>query len=69
MIVVRNDGAFVLDKKTVLKHAKVQGDGVVVKVPKAAITEVSGRILCENTYNNNLKQLIMDAIRNDIPGL
>lgn len=69
VIVVRNDGAFVLDKKTVLKHAKVQGDGVVVKVPKAAITEVSGRILCENTYNNNLKQLIMDAIRNDIPGL
>ena len=69
VIVVRNDGAFVIDKQTVMAHAKVQGDGVSIKVPKEKIVEISGRILCKNTYNNNLKQLIMDAIRNDIPSL
>jgi hypothetical protein len=67
LIVVRNDGAFVIDKETVMRNAKYQGDGVVVKVPNSEVTEISGRISVKNKYNSNLKQLILEAIANDIP--
>lgn len=66
LIVVRNDGAFVIDKATVMRYAVKQGDGFSVKVPNDAVEPVSGLIVTKNTYNNRLQEYIMEAIKNDI---
>ena len=66
LIVVRNDGAFVIDKQTVLANAIKQGDGFSVKVSKEEIIEISGRIFLKNKYNNTLKRGILETIKNEI---
>lgn len=66
LIVLRNDGAFVIDKKTVLSNARKQGDGFSVKVSNSVINEISGRIFPKHKYNNKLQEYIMEAIKNDI---
>ena len=66
LIVVRNDGAFVIDKETVLANAIKQGDGFSVKVSKDIITEISGRIFPKNKYTNTLRESIIKAIEHDI---
>lgn len=69
LIVLRNDGAFVIDKNIVLTYAAKQGDGFNLKIPNTVITEISGRIKQQTAYNNNLKTLILKAIRDDISSL
>ena len=64
---VRDDGAFAIDHDTVIRNAKSQGDGFVVKVAKSEIVELSGLILPERTFNTGLKQKILDAIRDSLP--
>ncbi len=63
LIVLANDGAFVIDQATVLKHAKRGGDGFSVTVPNSVITELSGKIVVTETKCLNLKAIISDAIR------
>ncbi len=65
LLVIRNDGAFVIDRKTVKKYAITKGDGFKVLVPGYAITELSGKINA-NPKENNLRQLIENVIRENI---
>ncbi len=67
LIVVRNDGAFALDKQTVIAHAQHGGDGWEVRISKDKITELSGKLAQKNVYNTNLKEVITNAIRQAIP--
>lgn len=67
LLVVRNDGTFALDKETVLKYAKAQGDGFEVKVDSSVITEISGLITVSNSYTPSVKVAIYNAIRAAIP--
>lgn len=69
LIVIRNDGAFVLDKKTVKKNAKKQGDGFIVIVDNSKIVEISGKITQKTQYQSNLKQIITAAIKHAIPSI
>jgi len=66
LIVIRNDGAFVIDKETVLANAIKQGDGFSVKVSNDLIVEISGRIFPEKKYSNTLRESILKAIEHDI---
>jgi len=63
LIVIRNDGAFALDKETVIKHSIKTGDGFDVRVSKNDIIELTGKIVVNNTNSLNLKERITDAIR------
>lgn len=62
LIVVRNDGAFVIDKQLVLSRAKKGGDGFEVSVSREEITEITGKITV-NKINLNLKEKITNAIK------
>lgn len=67
LVVVRSDGAFALDKATVLANSRHGGDGFEVFVLPHQITEISGRITGVTKHTCNLKQDIMHAIRQSIP--
>lgn len=67
LIAVYNDGAFVVDKKTVLKNAKSNGDGFVVRLHKTDIIEITGRILITDKTSSNLKSILSAAAINAIP--
>jgi hypothetical protein len=63
LLVVKNDGAFVVDKQTVIDRSKSNGDGFDVILKKEDIIEISGRIVVDNPECLNIKQRLLDAIR------
>lgn len=63
LIVVKNDGAFILDKDTVLKNARKGGDGFDVKVHNSEIIEITDKIIIDNKVRHNFKDMIINAIR------
>lgn len=67
IIVVRDDGAFMIDQATAIRCAKAAGDGFNVKVTGDEIIELSGLVVPDKVYNLNLKQQIMTVIRNSLP--
>lgn len=67
LIAVFNDGAFVVDKETVLKNAKQNGDGFVLKLHKSDIIEITGRIVVTDKECANLKANILNTVINSIP--
>lgn len=69
ILVVRRDGAFVIDRATVMAHAHKTGDGFEVKVTAQEITEVSGRITPVKVYQPTIQQDVINVVRNSIPGL
>jgi hypothetical protein len=67
LIVVRDDGAFAIDKQTILANAKAGGDGFEVSVTSDQIVELSGKVHRQTNYNPNLKEAIIEAVRSAIP--
>lgn len=71
LVVVRNDGAFAIDRETVISNARKGGDGWEVfldrDVDRDKIYELSGHIQAQNTYDTNLKEKLLEAIRQAIP--
>lgn len=63
LLVVLRDGAYALDKATVLAKAKHLGDGWELKVTKDDITPISGCIKTKNVYKTNLAESIRGAIK------
>jgi hypothetical protein len=63
LIVVRSDGAFVIDRDTVLKYAVAGGDGFMVVVPGTDIIDITGKITLSSVDSFNLREKITDAIR------
>jgi hypothetical protein len=67
ILVVRNDGAFVIDRDTVLANAYRGGDGFEVKVSADQITEVSGKILPVKIYDPTIRKDVTDVLWKAIP--
>ena len=67
IIVVRDDGAFAIDKATAIRNARAGGDGFEVKVTKDEIVELSGLVVPDRTFNTNLKHKITTAIKDSLP--
>lgn len=69
LIVVRDDGAFAIDKATVVKNAVSNGDGFDLKVSRDEIIELSGLVVPDKTFDTNLKEKITNAIRDSLPSI
>jgi len=67
IIVVKSDGAFALDRATILANHTSMGDGVIVKVTADQIVPITGPISQKTVYNNTLKSSIMHTIERGIP--
>lgn len=67
LIVVRNDGAFAIDRTVVLQNYRKGGDGFEVVVTADQITEISGKINSGTKYTNTIKEDVKNVIRNAIP--
>jgi len=67
IIVVRDDGAFMIDQATAIKHAKPAGDGFNVTVTGDEVIELSGLVVPDKVYTTNLKEKIMTVIRDSLP--
>lgn len=67
LIVVRDDGAFAIDKQTILANAKPGGDGFEVSVEADQIVEISGRVQRQTVYETNLKEEFLNTARRVIP--
>ena len=66
LIVIKNDGAFVVDKNTIIRCSKKTGDGFDLMLNRGDVIQLTGK-LYRNTMNNlNLKEKIMNAIRSVI---
>lgn len=66
LLVVRNDGAFVVDKETVIANSKSNGDGFESTLTRDQIVEVSGQIKVNKTSSLDIKRRIQDAIKSVI---
>jgi len=69
ILVVRNNGAFVIDQQTVIDNSYKTGDGFGVKVDADQIVEVSGWIKPTTQYQSKIKENVIDVLRQDIPSL
>lgn len=69
LIVCRKDGVFVVDKETVLKKAKSQGDGWVLKVAREDVTLIAGPLTQQETFTPGIKNAINEAIKQSIPSI
>lgn len=67
ILIVRNDGAFVIDRQTVLDNAHKTGDGFEVKVDADQICEISGRIIPVTQYQSTIKEDVINVVRKNIP--
>lgn len=63
LIVLRNDGAFALDKKTVMNNLTAKGDGFDLTVTNNDIVELTGNISIKSNTSYNFKEKIINGIR------
>lgn len=66
LLVIKNDGAFVADRDTVIKYSKKGGDGFEVELPRDSVTEITGKVTVNTDNNLNIRKLIQDAIKQAI---
>ena len=69
LLIVKNDGAVVADKKTVLKNLKRNGDGFTLKLPTDSVTELSGHLKVADQYKLNIKEQILNMFQQRVDKL
>ena len=65
-LVIRNDGAFIVDKETVIKNLIKTGDGFDLKLTNKDLIEISGYVQDTAKYDIDLEKVMVDAIRESI---
>jgi hypothetical protein len=64
LLVIKNDGAFIVDRETIIRCSRKSGDGFSVILSRTDVTEITGKITINSSSNNlNLKERIINAIR------
>lgn len=66
LIIIKADGAVLVNKDTVLKNAYSNGDGFVVKLQPIDVIELSGMLCQENKHSVRLKSKFDNLIRDVI---
>lgn len=67
LLVVRSDGAFAVDRNTVIAKAKKAGDGFVVRLTPSDVTMIAGPLQKTHTFCPNLKESVKSIIRQSLP--
>ena len=65
-IIVKSDGCVIVDKETVLKNLKHNGDGFRLNIPKNELVEISGRVEVKTKYDLDFKTLFQKVIKESI---
>ena len=65
-LVLRNDGAVVVDKQTVIDNLVKTGDGFRLNIPKDKAIEISGCITPNAKYTTDFKSILSKAVRESI---
>jgi hypothetical protein len=63
LLILKSDGAVLVDKKTVLQNAQSNGDGFVLKLKPNNVIELSGYLTQVNKYSTELKSKFDDLLR------
>lgn len=63
LIIVKSDGAVLVDKSTVMKNAHSNGDGFVVKLKPNDVVELSGMLSHKTNYSIGLKSKLDNLLR------
>lgn len=69
VIVVKRDGAVLVDKNTVITRATSKGDGYTVNLQSTDVIELSGKLKQVSKYKLNIKQKIDNLILGTIGNL
>lgn len=69
VLVIRKDGAFVLDRQTVISNSKGDGDGFVCTVNKSQITPLTGKITANPVPASNIKAGIDRVLRESLDNI
>lgn len=65
ILVVRSDGSFIVDQKTVISQSKAGGDGFTLKVKKHEITPITGKLIGRSrqlSLKNKLTQILNESL-------
>ena len=63
LLVIKNDGAFVVDNNTIIRCSMKSGDGFDLVLNRGDVTPITGKLYSNTCGELNLKEKIMDAIR------
>lgn len=66
VLVIRKDGAFAVDRATVIANSKGDGDGFVCTVNKQQITPLTGKITANTVAPSNIKAGIDRVLRESL---
>jgi len=66
LLVIKNDGAFIVDRETVKKYAVSAGDGFKVNIPGSEIIDVSGKIHAQPEDMTHVKEKIIQVIKESV---
>lgn len=69
LFVVKSDGAVLVDKQTVIKNAKSNGDGFRIHLEPDHVIELSGRLLVNCKYDLDIRDKMDTLLRNTIKSL
>lgn len=69
LVLLLNDGALAIDRSVILKYSKFATDGWIVKVPSTEIVELSGCLGQKNIFKSQLKDDIVEVIKNSLPNV
>jgi hypothetical protein len=66
VLVIRNDGAFVITRDIVIKNSIATGDGFICEVTRDDIILLTNKIISTSAPNYQIKKLIEEVIEQDI---
>lgn len=69
VLVIRKDGAFVLDRQTVIANSKGDGDGFVCTVSKNQIVPLTNKLTANTVPPSNIKTAIERILRESLDNL
>lgn len=69
VLVIRKDGAFVVDRDTVLRCARPQGDGFILELKSSDITVLAGPLAVTERHDFHIKEQVINVIKQAISSL
>lgn len=69
LIIVKKDGAVLLEKKNIIKSLRHKGDGFILEAKPSDVIELSGKLAVNKTYNLGIRDKIDSILKSTIKKL